>query len=76
MEFGKNNIEVPQYVSEYGLDTMLLASKVFPASGGDIPLSYNLSNIYNFVTNTEIQNAHRAMSDAKSAATILQYNQL
>ena len=76
MEFEKWNIEIPQYVSEYGLDTMLLASKVFPAAGRDIPLSYNLKNVYNFVTNQDMQNAHRAMSDAKAAATILQYNQL
>lgn len=75
-EFRKYNIEIPEYLATYGLDTMLLASQVLPAAGGDLPINYSLSSVYNFITGQNIQNAHRALSDAKAAATIVQFNQL
>ena len=76
IEFQKNNIQIPEYFTTYGLDTMLLANQVLPARGGDIPLNYSLNGLYNYITGQDIQNAHRALSDAHSAAVILQYNML
>ena len=70
-----NRIEVPSFMSSFGIDTMLLASRAIVAQPStNVPLNYKLQSLYSFVTGGEtILNAHRATSDAKATVFILQY---
>lgn len=73
--FASNRIQVPAFISRFGIDTMNLATRSIVLSPrSDVPINYKLQSLYSFVTGgNTILNAHRAASDAKATVTILQH---
>jgi DNA polymerase III epsilon subunit-like protein len=59
----------------FGLDTMRITKKAVSKSGSSIgvPTAYNLKSLFQFVTGSVLDNAHRALDDVKATMTLLRY---
>ena len=59
----------------FSIDTLELSKKGIQsvASWRSVPNSYGLGALYQYVTGTELQSAHRALNDVDATSQILQY---
>ena len=57
----------------YAIDTLLLAKKAVADRKLNVPNSYKLADLYEYVSGETIDSAHRAMADVKATSTILRY---
>jgi DNA polymerase III alpha subunit (gram-positive type) len=57
----------------FGLDTLVLAKNVVKQHRLPIPEKYTLGVLYYYVTNRELENAHRASVDVSATVEILQH---
>ena len=61
------------YQLTYAIDTQLLAKKTVSTKNLAIPCSYKLVDLFEYVSQTKMDGAHRALADVKATSTVLRH---